>query len=75
MQSIFISLRRAMIARKSLNVTVTPELHGFIAAALDSGRYGNVSEVVRAALRLLEERETDFHRYRASRISPQLEGR
>ncbi|MDN4633631.1 type II toxin-antitoxin system ParD family antitoxin [Sphingomonas sp. PsM26] len=64
-----------MIARKSLNVTVTPELHGFIAAALDSGRYGNVSEVVRAALRLLEERETDFHRYRASRISPQIEGR
>ena len=55
-----------MIARKSLNVTVTPELHGFIASALESGRYGNVSEVVRAALRLLEERETNFHDHRAA---------
>ncbi|MGW8280232.1 type II toxin-antitoxin system ParD family antitoxin [Sphingomonas aurantiaca] len=64
-----------MIARKSLNVTVTPELHGFIATALESGRYGNVSEVVRAALRLLEERETDFHRYRALRTSHQAESR
>jgi antitoxin ParD1/3/4 len=56
-----------MIARKSLNVTVTPELQDFIGSALDSGRYGNASEVVRAALRLLEERETDYLRYRAAR--------
>jgi antitoxin ParD1/3/4 len=56
-----------MIARKTLNVTVTPELQRFIGSALDSGRYGNVSEVVRAALRLLEERETDYLGYRAAR--------
>lgn len=43
-------------------VTVTPELQSFIGSAPDSDRYGNVSEVVRAALRLLEERETDHLR-------------
>lgn len=40
------------------NVSLTPELEGFAERCVASGRYGNVSEVMRAALRLLEQQET-----------------
>jgi len=39
------------------NVSLTPELEGFAEICVASGRYGNVSEVMRAALRLLQEQE------------------
>lgn len=39
------------------NVHLTPELEQFAQASVASGRFNNVSEVVRAALRLLQERE------------------
>lgn len=39
------------------NVSLTPELDAFAAACVASGRYANVSEVHRAALRLLQEQE------------------
>jgi antitoxin ParD1/3/4 len=39
------------------NVSLTPELEGFAEACVASGRFGNVSEVMRAALRLLQDQE------------------
>lgn len=45
------------IQRTSLNVSLTPELERFITARVASGRYQTASEVVRAGLRLLEQRE------------------
>ena len=39
------------------NVSLTPELERFAERCVASGRYGNVSEVMRAALRLLQEQE------------------
>ena len=57
-----------MSIRKTLNVFITPGLYAFIAGLLGSGRYGNVSEVVRAALRLLEERELRFDEHRRAMI-------
>lgn len=42
-----------MTIRKTRNVSLTPELDAFIADRLACGRYGNASEVIRAALRLL----------------------
>ncbi len=39
------------------NVSLTPELEGFAEHCVTTGRYGNVSEVMRAALRLLQEQE------------------
>ncbi len=45
------------IQRTSLNVSLTPELERFITARVASGRYQTASEVVRAALRLLEQQE------------------
>ncbi|GJE25689.1 PAS domain-containing protein [Methylobacterium organophilum] len=44
-----------MAARQSRNVSLTPELEGFIADCLGSGDYANASEVVRAGLRALRD--------------------
>jgi antitoxin ParD1/3/4 len=40
-----------------MNVSLTPELDQFVTAKVSSGRYTSASEVVREALRLLEERD------------------
>ena len=40
-----------------MNVSLTPELEQFVSAKVESGRYNSASEVVREALRLLEEHE------------------
>jgi len=42
------------------NVNLTPELDRFIASRVDSGQYANASEVMRAALRLLEREEREY---------------
>ncbi len=46
-----------MTIRKTRNVSLTPELESLIDSKVASGRYRSASEVVRAALRLLDERE------------------
>jgi antitoxin ParD1/3/4 len=43
--------------RTTLNVSLTGELSRFVENRLRSGRYQSASEVVREALRLLEDRE------------------
>jgi antitoxin ParD1/3/4 len=42
------------------NVNLTNELDRFVLAKVDSGRYENASEVVRAALRTLEPDEQEY---------------
>ena len=39
------------------NVNLTPELDRFVLSRIESGRYENASEVVRAALRSMEREE------------------
>lgn len=41
------------------NVNLTDELDRFVATSVESGRYENASEVVRAALRALADRERE----------------
>ncbi len=41
-----------------MNVSLTPELEQFISAKVESGRYNSSSEVVREALRLLEQQDS-----------------
>ena len=42
-----------------MNVSLTPDLEKFIQAKVNSGRYQSSSEVVREALRLLEEKDQE----------------
>lgn len=46
-----------MPSRSARSVSLTPELTGYVAAQVASGRYRTASEVVRAALRLLQQTE------------------
>ena len=44
-----------------MNVSLTPQLEDMIRQRVESGRYNNASEVVREALRLLDERDQVQH--------------
>ena len=41
-----------------MNVSLTPQLEKFVSSKVESGRYNSASEVVREALRLLEEHDS-----------------
>lgn len=43
-----------------MNVNLTPELEKLVHGKVKTGRYNSASEVVREALRLLEERDRDL---------------
>jgi len=47
------------------NVSLTPELERFAEECVRAGRYGNVSEVARAALRLLRDAERERREFLA----------
>ena len=40
-----------------MNISLTKHFEDFVASSVESGRFGSASEVVREALRLLEDRE------------------
>ena len=42
-----------------MNVSLTPDLEKYVQEKVDTGRYRSSSEVVREALRLLEERDQE----------------
>ena len=45
------------VSLKKMNVSLTPELENFVQTKVISGRYTSASEVVREALRLLEDQD------------------
>jgi antitoxin ParD1/3/4 len=50
-----------MSVRRTITVSITQEQDDLIRTCLQSGRFASTSEVVRAALRLLDRDETATH--------------
>jgi antitoxin ParD1/3/4 len=51
----------------SLNINLTPQLEKLVRQKVESGRYNSASEVVREALRLMEERN-ELHSLQLERL-------
>ena len=49
-----------------MNISLTPELDAMIREKVESGLYSNTSEVVREALRLMQQRDEKEERLRAA---------
>ena len=59
---------------KNTSINLGDHFEGFIAGQIKQGRYGNVSEVVRSGLRLLEEHERKLEALRQALIAGENSG-
>ena len=59
---------------RNTSVTIGTHFESFIAEQVQEGRYGSASDVVRAGLRLLEERESRLRQLRAALIAGEKSG-
>jgi antitoxin ParD1/3/4 len=59
---------------KNTSFILNEHFSNFIEAQIASGRYGNASEVMRDALRLLEERQSNLEALRAALIEGEESG-
>jgi antitoxin ParD1/3/4 len=59
---------------KNTSITLGDHFETFIGSQIKSGRFGNVSEVVRASLRLLEEHEQKVEALRQALIDGEASG-
>ena len=59
---------------KNTSISIGDHFENFVAEQVNRGRYGSVSEVVRASLRLLEEREHRMEALRSALIAGENSG-
>ena len=59
---------------KNTSISLGEHFEGFIVAQIKTGRYGNRSEVVRSALRAMEEREQRVEALRKALIEGEQSG-
>jgi antitoxin ParD1/3/4 len=60
--------------KKNTSITIGEQLGAFVERQIEQGRYGSASDVVRAGLRLLEEREAKLEALRAALIEGEQSG-
>lgn len=60
---------------RNTSVSLGDHFAGFIDEQVETGRYGSASDVVRAGLRLLEEREAKIAALRAALIAGEKSGK
>lgn len=63
-----------VVVGKNTSFSLDEHYSAFIDAEVASGRYRSASDVVRSALRLLEERETHLHALREALIAGERSG-
>lgn len=51
-----------------MNVSLTPKLEGYVRAKVKTGNYNNASEVIREALRLLQQEDDAMAQAKLSRL-------
>jgi len=59
---------------KNTSISLGDHFEGFIASQVETGRYGNRSEVIRSALREMEEREQRIQALRQALIDGEESG-
>lgn len=59
---------------KNTSITLGDHFESFVSTQVQSGRYGSASEVIRSALRLLENQETKLHTLRQLLIEGEQSG-
>ena len=59
----FVLLNRHAYMARTVTVTLGPHYDAFVKNGIESGKYNNVSEMVRAALRHLEEDEAKLNAF------------
>ena len=59
---------------KNTSFSLGEHFNSFVATQVGNGRYSNASDVVRAALRLLEEQETQLEALRSALIEGEQSG-
>lgn len=59
---------------KNTSITLGDHFESFVTTQIQSGRYGSASEVIRSALRLLENQETKLHTLRQMLIEGEQSG-
>ena len=62
------------MAGKNTSFSIGEHFMGFVDAQVQEGRYRNASDVIRAALRLLEEREAKLAALRAALVEGEESG-
>ena len=59
---------------KNTSIMLGDHFESFIASQIDSGRYGSASEVIRSALRLLENQEAKLQSLRQQLVEGEQSG-